>query len=134
MAKNSFIIKYQKNLISELPKNTEQQDMEKVWLTQCHIWFDRSSRSQMFFKIGVLKNFTSVTEKTPVLESNESLIQVLSCKIYDIFKNNYFHRTPPVPASGLKKCSPARHSTHNVFFNSSEEIRNYLVRKNSRFY
>ena len=57
----------------------------------------------MFFKIGVLKNFTNVTEKTPVLESNESLTQVLSCKIYDIFKNNYFYRTPPVPTSGLKK-------------------------------
>ena len=30
---------------------------------------DRSSRSQMFFKIGVLKNFEKIHRKTPVSES-----------------------------------------------------------------
>ena len=55
----------------------------------------RNSRSQMFFKTGVLKNFADFTGKhlcwTPT--------QAFCCEICEIFKNTYFCRTPPVPAS-----------------------------------
>ena len=44
----------------------------------------RGSRSQMFFKIGVLKY---------------RYLQTFSCEYCKIFKNNYFDRTPPVAAS-----------------------------------
>ena len=44
----------------------------------------RSSLSQMFFKVGVLKNFTT---------------RVFFCQIFEIFKNAFFCRTPPVAAS-----------------------------------
>ena len=48
----------------------------------------RSSRSQMFFKIGVLKNFANFTPT-----------QAFSCEICKIFKSTFFYRTPPVAAS-----------------------------------
>ena len=54
----------------------------------------RKNRSQMFFKVGVLKIFTNFTKKTPALE------YLLICwEIWEIFKNTFFSRTPPVAAS-----------------------------------
>ena len=75
--------------------------------------FLRKSRSQMFFKIGVSKNFGKSHRKTPVLESLFNKVaglsfvtlskkpptQVFSCEICETFKNTYFHRTLPVAAS-----------------------------------
>ena len=43
---------------------------------------DRSSRPEVFYKIGVLKNFEKFTGK-----------------FCEIFKNTFFHRTPPVATS-----------------------------------
>ena len=57
----------------------------------------RSSRSQVFFKIGLLKNFANFTGKhlwwSPFLIKllkTGSLTQVLSCDICEIFKNTFF--------------------------------------------
>ena len=75
--------------------------------------FLRKSRSQMFFKIGVSKNFGKSHRKTPVLESLFNKVaglrfvtllkkpptQVFSCEICETFKNTYFHRILPVAAS-----------------------------------
>ena len=47
-----------------------------------------SSHPQMFFKIGVLKNFANFRGKH--LCSSLFLIQVVSCQISKIFKNNFF--------------------------------------------
>ena len=53
----------------------------------------RSSRSKVFFKTGVLKRPATLL-KTPT--------QVFSCEIFEIFKNTFFYRTPPVAASDEK--------------------------------
>ena len=58
----------------------------------------RSSRSQMFFKIGVLKNFAILTGKhlcwsllyIKLHAWRCFLTQVLSCEYCEIFKNTYF--------------------------------------------
>ena len=53
----------------------------------------------MFFKIGVLKKFANFIGKHLCLSFEETPTQVFSCKICKIFKNTFFHRTPPVTAS-----------------------------------
>ena len=74
--------------------------------------FYRSSCSQMFFKIGVLKTSAIFTGKTPDLESLFSKVaglkacnfvkdnptQVFSCEYCKIFKNTFFYKTPSVAA------------------------------------
>ena len=74
----------------------------------------------MFLKIGALKNLADFTNKIlyPVLESlfnkvaglnrcetyyKETLAQVFSHEIDEIFKNTFFYRTPLMPASEIKK-------------------------------
>ena len=47
----------------------------------------RSSHSQMFFKIGALKNFRNI------LNYKGSLTQMFFCEYYEIFKNSFFYRT-----------------------------------------
>ena len=62
----------------------------------------RSSRSQMFLKIGVFKNFPIFTRKTIVLESLFNKVAgllVFSCEYCETFKSSFFYRTPPVTAS-----------------------------------
>ena len=61
---------------------------------------DKSSRLQIFFKVGVLKIFANFTGKH-LCWSLASLLkktptQVFSCEIYKNFKNNFFYRTPLV--------------------------------------
>ena len=68
-----------------------------------------SSRSHMFFKIGVLKNFANFTEKhlcwrlfltnffTDLIKNTPT--QVFPCEISKIFKNTSFYRTPLVATS-----------------------------------
>ena len=63
------------------------------------------SRSQIFFKLGVLKNFASFTGKHlcwSQLYLEETPKQLLSCEICEIFKNPFFYRTPPVAVSETK--------------------------------
>ena len=68
---------------------------------------NRSSLSQMFFKIGVFKNFSNFIGKyqcwiiswTPATLSKRDSNTMFSCKIFKIFKNTLFYRTPLVTAS-----------------------------------
>ena len=63
----------------------------------------------MFYKIGVLKNFAKFTgkhlhrslvfSKVANFIKNETSVQVFSCKFCEIFKDTYFYRASPVPAS-----------------------------------
>ena len=81
--------------------------------------FLRKSRSHMFFKIGVSKNFGKSHRKTPELESLFNKVagvsfvtlskkpptQVFSCEICETCTNTYFHRKLPVVASDFSgKC------------------------------
>ena len=54
----------------------------------------RTSRSQMFYKIGVLKNFSKFTEKHLIVHSYD---------LCGIFKNTYFLITPQNQATHLRK-------------------------------
>ena len=70
---------------------------------------NRSSRLQMFFKIGVFKNFGNSRGKhlcwslflTKFLTNfiKDTPTQVFSCEICEIFKNTFSYRTPLVTAS-----------------------------------
>ena len=73
----------------------------------------RSSRLQIFFKIGVLKSFSNFTEKhlcwRPFLKNLQAEVlqlhkkktptQVFSCEVCKIFKKTFSYRKPPVAAS-----------------------------------
>ena len=55
------------------------------------------SRSQMHFKIGVLKNFAIITEKKLALESlfnKVAGLQAFCCENCEIVQSNLFYRTP----------------------------------------
>ena len=58
----------------------------------------RSSRSQILFKTGVLKNFTKLTGKH--LCQSLSFNKVVGFRP-EIFRNTFFYRTPLVAASVL---------------------------------
>ena len=70
-------------------------------------WHNRSRRSEVFSKKGVLGNFEKIHRKPPVLESLffnkvaglRTLTQVFSCEFCQISKNTFSYRTPPVAAS-----------------------------------
>ena len=76
-------------------------------------YLHRSSRSRIFFKIGVFKNFSNFTGKhlcqsffliklqswTLQFYRKETPTQVFSCKICEIFKNTCFYWKPLVAAS-----------------------------------
>ena len=79
----------------------------------------RSSRSQMFFKIGVFKNFAIFKGKhlcrslfliklqpwRPATLLKRDSTQVFSCEYCEIFKNTFFfYRAPPVVAFLLSYC------------------------------
>ena len=69
----------------------------------------------MFFKIGVLENFANFTGKRlcsslfsmklqalrPATLLKTTPIQIFSCKTCELFKSNFFDRTPPVAASNI---------------------------------
>ena len=62
----------------------------------------RSSRSEVFCKRDILKNFANLTGKYPcqsIFFKKETLAQVFSCEICKIFKYTFSHRTPQVAAS-----------------------------------
>ena len=77
----------------------------------------RSSLSQMFLKIGVLKKFRNIHRKTPVLESLFNKVTGLqvclfirkrlqhkcfsTCDICELFKNTYFGEHLRIAASSL---------------------------------
>ena len=69
----------------------------------------------MFCKIGVLKNFATFAGKKPVLKSllnkaaglqacnfiKKRLQFRFSCEYCEVFKNNFFYRTPSAAASDI---------------------------------
>ena len=62
----------------------------------------RSSRPDVFCKKGVLRNFAKYTGKhlcQSLFFNKEALAQGFSCEFCEIFKNNFFYRTPLVTAS-----------------------------------
>ena len=67
----------------------------------------KSTRSQMFFRVGVLKNFAIFKRKqlrSSLFFKNSQTCrpatQVFSFEYCKIFKNSFFDRTPPVAAFG----------------------------------
>ena len=69
---------------------------------------DRNSHRKCSVKKGVLRNFAKFTGKHLCQSlsyslcnfiKKETLAQVFSCEFCEIFKNNFFKRTPPVAAS-----------------------------------
>ena len=65
-----------------------------------------SSRSQMLFKIGVVKNFAIFTGKQLCrslflikLKTLKASNFIFFCEVCKTFKDNFFYRTPPVAAS-----------------------------------
>ena len=67
-----------------------------AWLNALKTSIDRGSRSEMFFKIGFLKNFANFTRKScgPTL-LKQTPSQVFYCLICEIFKNTFFYTVPP---------------------------------------
>ena len=78
----------------------------------------RSSHSQMFFKIGALKNLAIFTGKhlcwslflikylawRPSTQTWKTPTQVFSCEYCEIFESTFFYRTPLVAAFLLTHC------------------------------
>ena len=64
---------------------------------------DRSSRPEMFCQKGFLRNFAKFTRKHlcqgVFFIKKATVAQVFFCEFCEIFKNTFFHRTPPVAAS-----------------------------------
>ena len=66
-----------------------------------------TSRPEVFCEKGVLGNLAKFTGKhlcqrlffNKLFLSKKRLTQVLSCECFEIFKNTFFYRTPPVAAS-----------------------------------
>ena len=62
----------------------------------------RTSRWEMYFKIGVLKKFRNISKKIVVLESlfnKVAGLQVFSCEDSEVFNSSFSYRTPPLAAS-----------------------------------
>ena len=81
------------------------QSSDYFW--RCHFTsFNRINRSQMFFKIGVLKNFEIFAGKHPCLSETRfnkvAALKVFSCEYCKNFKNTFFNSTPLVAASNSK--------------------------------
>ena len=82
------------------------------------------SRSQMFFKIDVLKNFAIFT-----LLKRDSNTGVFFCDLQN-FEEQFFYRTPPVAASGLEA---AFFSYHKIKRCTLLKTKNkWIVHKNFR--
>ena len=83
----------------------------------------RSSRSQMFFKIAVLRNFAELSRKClrcslyliklkawwPAFLLEKTPRQVFYCEYFEIFKSCFFYRTPPVHYTFTKFCVMIRY-------------------------
>ena len=65
----------------------------------------------MFCKKDALKDFATFTAKKTICTraagynfiKKETLTQAFSCEFFKMSKNTFFHRTPPVAASGSKQ-------------------------------
>ena len=89
------------------------------YLTSFWLYFDWSSRPEVFCKKGVLKYFANFTEKhlcqRPFYNKvacwglkKETVAQVFSCEFCEIFKKNFFYKTSLVAASETRNLSDQR--------------------------
>ena len=100
----------------------------------------RSTHLQMFFKIGVLKNFANFARKhlcwSFFLIKLQALFNKVSCEISQIFKNIFFNKTPLVAASG-RVCEETSlvkilQSSHfNIFGINHRCFRKIPIKKNN---
>ena len=79
-----------------------------AWIYSVLVILFRSSRSQMFFKIGVVKDFTNFAEKH--LKACNFLKKRLQHRCFHVksakfFKGTFFYRAPPVAAYSFWKAS-----------------------------
>ena len=65
-----------------------------IWLNLITSKAFRSSRSQMFYKIGVLEDFAKFTGKQLCWNHLNKIAHLLSYDLCEIFKNAYFLITP----------------------------------------
>ena len=94
---------------ADISRNWKVEKLLVFFFKSTYFW---SSRLQMFFKVGVLKSYAIFTGKH--LRWSHFWIKfqsfrpatlkvaprkVLFCEYCKIFKNSFFHRTPPVAAS-----------------------------------
>ena len=90
-------------------------DLHSIWFSvRREVLHQRRNRSQMFFKVGVFKNF-------PIFPGNHlcwSLfsikvagLKVFSCEYCEIFKNSCFYKIPPVAAFVIKNVAFTMHCT-----------------------
>ena len=91
-----------------------------------------SSRSQIFFKIGVLKNFTTFTGKhlcCSLLLLKKPPTQVLSCEYCEFFIKKLFYRTPPLAAFVYWNCWLTAKSLFLNFFSRKSFRKDKYQRK-----
>ena len=78
----------------------------------------QNSRESIFAKVSFL---IKLQAEATNFSKKETLAQVFSCELGEIFKNNLFYRTPPVAASVQKRClfwfmeiDPAKQNLQNL--------------------
>ena len=111
-----------------------------LWLSFLNPKKGRSTRLQMFFKIGVLKNFANFTRKrlhwSFFLIKLQALFNNVSYEISQIFKNTFFNKTPLVAVSG-RVCEETSlvkifQSCHfNIFGINHRCLRKIPIKKNN---
>ena len=87
------------------PETLLKETLKQVFFSEiCDIFQNRSSRSQLFFKIGAFKNFATVLESLTnkvaglrtcnFIKKRLHYVKHVKHKICEIFKNSCFYRTP----------------------------------------
>ena len=116
--------KYHFHVFISLSLLIDKSGSWRSWINYSWRWKFRSSRSEVFCKKDVLRNFAKFTgkylyqslffNKVAALASNfvkkESLAQVISCEFCEICKNTFFYRTPQVAASKIIVFKKIRYS------------------------
>ena len=90
-------------------------DCNKIQMMQFQVPFvilNRSSRLQMFFKIGFVKNFANFTGKKHVLESLFNKVAAL--KTCNSIRKRIQHRRSPVKVTKFLKTGPVAASVKNA--------------------
>ena len=85
----------------ELQNFQQLCSMRSTYPGKMGVYFFRSSRSHVFFKMGFLKNFANFTRETPVLES--LLNKVARLKPCKFIKKRLQHMCFPVKYANLLK-------------------------------
>ena len=84
-------------LQNSLHKNTRL--LKKVGIVIKLDWISRSSRRDVFYKKGVQENTCARVSFSIKLQTSETVAQLFSSELFEISKNTFSYRTPPVAAS-----------------------------------